>query len=350
MQNEAARSEDTDIVLPLFGKGCSDCREVCSSLLRRSGIDPSCNTRSPWAFPEHGSEYLRKDNPRLMELRMQYEAFSSRAPRPSQQFREYQRHGVPLNTFRADSTRVGQHGSLDSPSSYVLTAHYMLAGPHEPFLRRMSEDGAFGVYSVPLEQGLLLSKDVLDSANELEFLRRHGVLDSDRGRTLLEVGGGHGRFAHRVHEAYHGLHSVLCADADPESTFLCEYYLSYRGLPAGSVSPLPDLAHRLTLTRFDAAVNIHSFSRCSLASITWWLDLVREHAIRYLFIVPGSDRDGGDTLLTTEPAGSRLPFGHVFRERGYRLVAREPKYSNPAIQKYGVTPTYYYLFELGRGL
>ena len=39
-------------------------------------------------------------------------------------------------------------------------------------------------------------------------------------------------------------------------------------------------------------------------------------------------------------------FGEVIEKYGYKLVAQDPKYSDPAVQEWAVNPTYYYLFQL----
>ena len=92
-------------------------------------------------------------------------------------------------------------------------------------------------------------------------------------------------------------------------------------------------------------------SQCSkrpqrLQSITWWLDLLRAHCVRLLMIAPNARRSGGTRLLSWEQDGSQVDFQREIESRGYRLVVREPKYPDPIIQKYGVSPTHYFLFEL----
>jgi hypothetical protein len=64
-----------------------------------------------------------------------------------------------------------------------------------------------------------------------------------------------------------GLAHYYCVDAVPESTFLCEYCLRYRGVEgAASVVALDEL-ERLPVDGLDLAVNIHSFSEMSIAAI-----------------------------------------------------------------------------------
>jgi hypothetical protein len=39
-------------------------------------------------------------------------------------------------------------------------------------------------------------------------------------------------------------------------------------------------------------------------------------------------------------------FSRVLTDHGYRLVARDPKYLDPLVQKYGPNPAVHFLFEL----
>ena len=38
-------------------------------------------------------------------------------------------------------------------------------------------------------------------------------------------------------------------------------------------------------------------------------------------------------------------FQSLIEQSGYKLVVKKPKYSEPVIQQYGISPTYYYLFK-----
>lgn len=62
-------------------------------------------------------------------------------------------------------------------------------------------------------------------------------------------------------------------------------------------------------------------------------------------IVPNSGKHGGELLLTNDGKD----FGEVIEKHGYKLVAKEPKYRDPVVQKYAINPTYHYLFELQKG-
>jgi hypothetical protein len=59
-------------------------------------------------------------------------------------------------------------------------------------------------------------------------------------------------------------------------------------------------------------------------------------------VVPNSSNCGGARLQTND----LRDFQPLIEEQGYRLIAREPKYRDPAIHDFAIGPTYYYLFEL----
>jgi hypothetical protein len=116
-----------------------------------------------------------------------------------------------------------------------------------------------------------------------------------------------------------------------------------KSVPSGYPAPIETIlaSHPVHL-----AVNVHSLSECSLASIEWWLDLLRKHRVRYFLLVPNADAHCGTMLLSRERDGSKLDMLPSITSRGYQLVIREPKFKDPDIQRHGISPTHHYLFEL----
>jgi SAM-dependent methyltransferase len=165
---------------------------------------------------------------------------------------------------------------------------------------------------------------------------------------LLDVGAGYGRLAQRIVEAFPGVKEIVCTDAIPESTFLSEFYLKFREVESKTVViPLDQIQDemRKRAGQIDVAVNIHSFSECTLASIRWWLDLLRSAEIPRLFIVPNFAK----RLVSTEVNGKREDFGKILPDYGYRKVFEQAKFVKaPELQKTGLYPTWYYGFELRR--
>ena len=140
---------------------------------------------------------------------------------------------------------------------------------------------------------------------------------------------------------------VFCIDPIAASTFLSEYYLRFRGVDQRAVVvPFYDLDEALTgAPRIDVAVNCHSFSECTLASIQSWLDILDKLGIRYLMIVPSEGLYSEGVLLTTERGNTHHDYIPTLKSKGWKCIASHPKFLDPLVQRHGVTPTHHYLFE-----
>jgi hypothetical protein len=253
---------------------------------------------------------------------------------------------VPLDRFRDDSAYVWQNRDHNREVNYVVDTLYLRTLDKLGLLGRLHEDGRFGALTVDVG-GRLVSRDLLDSVSELLFLDEHVGLEG-RELSILDIGAGYGRLAHRAVTAFPKLHYV-CTDAIPESTFLCEYYLEHRGLAdRTTVVPLHQIESFLGRRSIDLAVNVQSFTECTLKSITFWLDLVAKRHVPYVFLVPGNTAGREDQLLSREADASRKSYLGELEQRGYRLKLRRPKYLEPCVVPYGVSPVDYYLFERAR--
>ena len=62
-------------------------------------------------------------------------------------------------------------------------------------------------------------------------------------------------------------------------------------------------------------------------------------------IVPNGGDHGGERLLTNDGRD----FGGVIEEHGYKLIAKDPKFADPVVQRYAINPTCHYLFEMDLG-
>ena len=205
-------------------------------------------------------------------------------------------------------------------------------------LDRLDEDGLFGVHTFTID-GRRVSRDLLDSALELAFLERHLGISRGPVRTILDIGAGYGRLAHRAATAFPETVRYLCTDAIPTSTFLCEYYLGFRGLTGGDrasarVVPLHELESAIRPGEVDIAVNIHSFSECPPAAIEGWLGFLAGNRVAHLMIVPNAMAGDGVTMLTNAGLdftrivlAARLPAGRERTEvpgSGRAGVRRQP--------------------------
>jgi putative sugar O-methyltransferase len=292
---------------------------------------------SEFVLPERASDYLRPDNPRLRELRRRYE--NHPASRHSVWSKNYLTTQLRLDQFREDNVYIHQRRAAGR-DSYLLTARYVQSVDKLGLLHKLGDDDAFGNYLSRFDGGLPVSRDLLDSVLEINFLDEHLDLKGRGSPVILDIGAGYGRLAYRLVQAFPRL-EVVCVDAIPESTFLSEFYLKFRGCETrAKVLPLDEVEAELSNRRVDIALNVHSFGECPLESIRWWLDLISAKQIQYLFIVPNGER-----LHSWETDNERINYGPLVLEHGYKLIAKQPNYAHSAtVRRRGLYPCYYYLF------
>jgi putative sugar O-methyltransferase len=197
----------------------------------------------------------------------------------------------------------------------------------------LQEDDAFGVVRVDVD-GLSVTRDLIDSVLEVNFLFENLDLLRDTSITVLDIGAGYGRFAHRFTQVFPNSF-VYCTDAIEKSSRICESYLKYRGVERARVVSM-DEAARIS-DRIDLAVNIHSWSECTLGAINAWLAILAEKRVKNLFVVPHTVH-----CATMERDGTSNTFLPWILQSGFNLVCSRPKY--PAGVD-GLYPTQYYLFE-----
>ncbi|MBI3562317.1 MAG: putative sugar O-methyltransferase [Gammaproteobacteria bacterium] len=292
-------------------------------------------------FPEGAASYLRRDHPWLMSLQERYTVFTSSIMAPLEWTDDQLTHD-DIKYFRGDNAYVWQlRGQNMSAINYALTTYYVKS-IDKRLLEKLVEDGLFGVFTFSIDDKIV-SRDLLDSIIEINFLEKHLNLSSWNNPNILDIGAGYGRLAHRMISALPNINTYLCTDAVAYSTFISEYYLRFRNIDKKArVIPLDEIETVLQNHAIDIAVNIHSFSECRIPSIEWWVSLLAKNRVRYLMIVPNAGNHGGKLLLTND--------GHdiqkVVEGHGYKLVAKEPKYRAPILQEYGLNPTYHYLFEI----
>ena len=293
-------------------------------------------------LPPGAEAYLRPDNPRLLEIQQRYADLSCPATRHSVWGSDVVK-SIDLRYFRGDNSYVFQFQQGNSEIAHLLTAWYTKSIDCLGLWSRLEEDGAFGVYTFPFGDGVMLSRDLLDSMNEAMFLEETIGISKWPRLNILDIGAGYGRLAYRMAACMPSLSNYICVDAIPESTFLCEYHLKYRGVtPMARAVLLDEIAENLTQTPVQLAINIHSFSECTTEAIDWWLRLLRNRQVQYLMIVPNH----GTAFLSYERNGDRLDFLPLIESHGYRLLSSRPKYQNASVQRYGVSPGHYHLFEL----
>lgn len=297
--------------------------------------------KSSLDLDENSRGYLHPDNPRLQELQSQYSGFSSAATIPTVWTTDII-NASELQYFRGENAYVWQSRAGNSGINYALSYYYLRAHNALDLLDKLSEDYAFGVLAYDIDNRII-SRDLLDSILEISFLERSIGLSKIPEFKVLDIGAGYGRLAHRMATAMPNLGAYYCTDAVPYSTFLSEFYLRYRNIEnKAHVVPLLELDN-LRNKSIDIAVNIHSFSECSLSAIEWWCKYIASLGIRYFMIAPNPGKHGGNRLSTTP---GDHDFNSIINAAGYRLMKIEPKFLDPSVQMGGIFPTKYHLFQL----
>lgn len=296
------------------------------------------STEAP--LPAGAKEYLTRDNPRLLELARRYSAIDSPLTRHTFWTEHYRTVDLDLSHFRGDNAYVWQQRKLgDLRLKLFITLEYLERLDERQLLTTLVEDGLFGCWTERYDGRPVVSRDLLDSVNEIYFLNRHWDLFGRDGFSILDIGAGYGRLAHRMIAGVPGLATYYCADAIPESTFLAEYYLSFRDVMSKArIVPL-DERDALPVGGIDLALNIHSFSEMSAAAIGDWMQELVRLEVPYLLVVP-NDAEG---LLSVEADGNRQPAEHVILDAGYERIVREPVFLDPSLPELlGVADAFYF--------
>jgi hypothetical protein len=307
-------------------------------------FQPSHNDEA--ALPADAAEYLQVGNPRLTELRAAYAAVDSAAVVPTQWNDAFLKRNLTLTWFRGDNAFAWQlrmyRGGCARTRNYLALLD-IESRDRLGLFDKLDEDGLFGAFTFCYGKRGAVSRDLLDSINEINYLNDRIGLAEMKAPTVLDIGAGYGRLAHRMSDALPNLGGYDCADAVPVSTFLCEYYLRFRGVPdTVRVVPLSEVD---TLAgHYTVAVNVHSFSECSHASIKWWLARIAERNVEWLLIVPNTP----ERLLSTELDGSREDFMPDVLAAGYEVADQRPVHESAEMRDMIGVHDEFVLFKKGR--
>lgn len=294
-------------------------------------------------LPPGADTVLAADNPKLVKLQQAYASHGLPATAGSTWSREALEGFLDLKWFRGDSLITYHYRDLPRVSrlKFFLFLKEVESKVGLSLLERLGEDGAFGCWTYRYPGYPRVSRDLLDSANEIWFLESQLGLSKREGFSVLDIGAGYGRLAHRLCSQYPNIRDYCCVDGVAESTFLCDYYLEFRGVAPARTVALPALDSALATGSFELAVNVHSFSEMPLNAIAAWLNRLDHLAIPHLMIVPNEP----DELLSQEVDGSRLDYSKILSDIGYRLHTKVPAFQDPAIRELVGVHDHFHLFS-----
>jgi len=190
-------------------------------------------------------------------------------------FWDVHKHKVSTEHFRADTQFLGIQNIFpyEEITNYIKTLN-------KPWLDILKEDDSFSIVTRNVN-GIIVSRDLLDSIMELEFLETQCGFDLNNMK-ILDIGAGYGRMAHRITAAYPNSF-VYCTDAIPVSQDVCRKYLEFRSVKNAKVVA-PDELDKID--KPDMALNIHSFPECTREEINGWLDWLVEHEVENFMVIP----------------------------------------------------------------
>lgn len=228
----------------------------------------------------------------------------------------WQKHAetIDLDRFRASPQFLDCAGY----DYGAVLADIQSSATSSKLLGALDEDGAFGCETVEID-GRIVSRDLLDSVTELAFLRDM-IGPAVERMTVLDIGAGYGRLAHRMRSAWPNTH-YICTDFVFLSTLACEKYIQFRGLAKCEVwrPETLDLVPR----PIDLAVNVHCWSECTADEVDHWITWLAARRVPLLYIVPHNptlgvwdDAKGGGCGPSYRPLLERARYREFRRWRG----------------------------------
>ena len=267
-------------------------------------------------LPPGAEQTLQRDNPELLEMERAYDELDIPATTHSQWRKSFLNKNLSMAWFRGDNAYVWQFRLLRTAANARMYLSMLDVESRDRLglLKKLEEDGLFGAFAFKFGDRPAVSRDLLDSVNEISYLDARMGLSEIENLRVLDIGAGYGRLAHRMSEALPNLEQYDCIDGVAVSTFLCDYYTRFRGLEKVNVIRLDE--HEKLADSYDLCVNIHSWAECSYEAVVWWLDQVAERRIPWLMVIPNNPPE----LLSTEVDGSQKPYLQEVLARGYERV------------------------------
>lgn len=252
--------------------------------------------------------------------------------------------GLQLPYFRSDNIYLYQTRDINTPDSMVLTYKYVKSNDILEILKMSEERGEFGAEIVHIPTYGNVSRDLLDSVTELNFLENKIGLSGIQNLTIYDIGAGYGRLALHAIKHLNNIKEYVCLDAIAESLGLCEFYLKHNKIEPSKYK-IGILPHDFIPPQNSIAVAIHSFPEMPIDSILNWLSFMQKMKTDWIYLVPNREKHSGANLLSTEKNGDRLNYSAMFAQYGFEKHGVFPKYDDLDVQKYGVSPTMYHLYR-----
>ena len=238
---------------------------------------------------------------------------------------------------------TAHHARTIDPQRFRAHDQYLEQADHYPYesiclylkeigawewVLKCGEDGAYGCVTRNVH-GVTVSRDLLDSVLEIHYLRTAlGNAWFSEPKIVLDIGAGYGRLVHRMYQLFPRIF-MFATDEIPVSLDVARTYLKSRGL-ADWVLERPLIGN----ARFNLAINVHSWSECTLDEISTWLEMLARLNVPRLFIVPHTP-DMGSWAPGVKP-GEGPSYRELLAQHGYLV---ESHWSGPPCN-----PRRYYLF------
>lgn len=253
---------------------------------------------------------------------------------------------IDLTKFRGEDAYMSQLNYGMTLGHYQRTFDYLVQRGERGNLVKLDEDESFGAIcfqSGVFQNGVVTySRDLLDSISELRFIRETLSLNTQTNITILDVGAGYGRLLHRISQMF-GNAKGYGVDGVPLSTYICDFYLKYRGVyPTMQAVPLDYLGQ---ISNVDLATNVYSFAECTLSTIDYWLKFCADLNIKYFFLCPHDYSLTVGAFVSHETDGRNLDYWPLFERYGYKLLRRVYKYEPKEISPTMVFGTEFCMFE-----
>lgn len=181
--------------------------------------------------------------------------------------------------FRGENAYVWQERSGDNKETYINYYKKIKGIDSESFFYKTFEDGSYGCISYDVDS-IKISRDLLDSITEIYFLKY--FFNNIENLNILDIGGGYGRLKKRFTDCF-PKSKYYITDGIAESTYFSNIYLKN-----DKIIKLYEIEDKIKNLDINLVINIHSFPECCEEDVEWWVKLIKNNNVRYLFYVPNN--------------------------------------------------------------